>query len=129
MYNDWYGYSYSYTMDAHKNLVTKLYPISVSTHHTVTQFAVPPAATCCLPAVSTKPKCCFSRISLLSVRRKVDIFVAVDECMVRLCCNRAASKLFDDAVTPSAVSSFGIIRLSLLLNRMYGVLCLCLRAE
>ena len=53
----------------------------------------------------------------MSLRRKVNIFISVEENIERLYYNRGDCKLFDDAVAPSVVSLFGIFRMSLFLYK------------
>ena len=57
----------------------------------------------------------------MSLGWKIDICIAVEENTECLYYNRGDFKLFDDAVTPSVVSLFGIFGLSLLLHKKYGV--------
>jgi len=57
----------------------------------------------------------------VSLGWKIDMCIAVEQNRGCLYYNRGDFKLFDDAVTPSVVSSFGIFGLSLLLHKKYGV--------
>jgi len=57
----------------------------------------------------------------VSLRRKVDIFICIEENMKCLYDNRGDFKLFDDAVIPNVASVFNFFRISLFLYRKYGV--------